>query len=126
MAKQRPINLNLLTIKFPIPAIVSILHRVSGTIVFFLIPLLLWMLQTSLSSSDRFIDLQDLFNGFVFKGIIWLFLAALLFHLVAGLRHLLMDCGFGESLKAGRCSAWTAIGLAVILTLLAGIWLWVN
>lgn len=125
MKKQRPYNLNLMTIRFPVPAIISILHRVSGVIVFFLIPLLLWMLKQSLASADNYIDLVDILANPLFKLIFWGFLAALLFHLVAGIRHLIMDLGFGESLKAGRVSAWAVAIISVLLIIVTGVWLWV-
>lgn len=124
MTKKRPVNLNLLTIQFPIPAIISILHRISGFFLFLCIPLLLWMLQTSLSSINHFNNLQDILGSFWIKGFMWVIIAALLLHLVAGIRHMLMDLGFGESLRAGRFSAWLVIVLAAILTLATGVWLW--
>lgn len=122
--KQRPVNLNLFTIKFPIPAIVSILHRLSGVLVFLLIPLFLWMLHTSLASVEQFDALQDFFANPLIRLVIWAGLSALLFHLVAGIRHLLMDTGLGESLKAGEISAWLVIGISAFLIICAGIWLW--
>ncbi len=124
MNKQRPVNLNLLTIKFPIPAIVSILHRLSGVLVFLLIPFLLWMLHASLSSVEQFDALQDLLQGNVARFILWVTLSALLFHLVAGIRHLLMDVGLGESLRAGQMSAWFVVIFSAFLSLCIGIWLW--
>lgn len=124
MNKQRPVNLNLFTIHFPIPAIVSILHRISGFILFLCIPLFLWMLQSSLTSINQFSDLQDILGNIWVKLILWGMMAALLLHLIAGIRHLLMDLGFGESLKAGRFSAWLVVILSIILTLVAGVWLW--
>lgn len=124
MNKQRPVNLNLWTIKFPIPAIISILHRASGALLFFFLPFLLWMLQASLVSPDKFSQLQNTFSNPIFKIVIWLVLAALFFHLVAGIRHLLMDLGIGESLKAGRFSAKLVLIIAVILMIIAGGVLW--
>lgn len=124
MGKQRPVNLNLFTIKFPLPAIISILHRVSGAIVFLLIPLLLWMLQKSLTSSVAFDELQDTLSNPFMKLVIWALVSALLYHLVAGLRHLLMDLGLGEDLRAARFSGWVAIVISIILIVIAGAWLW--
>lgn len=124
MNKQRPVNLNLFTIKFPIPAIVSILHRISGVLVFLLIPFLLWLLQASLSSIEQFDALYEIFDGILVRFILWVLLSALLFHLIAGIRHLLMDTGLGESLKAGQFSAWLVIFLGAFLTICVGIWLW--
>lgn len=124
MNPQRPMNLNLFTIKFPLPAIISILHRASGVFVFLLIPFLLWMLSESLSSPVSFESLQITLMGFCPKFIVWLLLSALLYHLVAGIRHLLMDLGLGESLAAGRLSAKIVLIVSIILSILAGVWLW--
>lgn len=121
---KRPINLNLLTIKFPLAAIVSILHRASGVFVFLLIPFLLWMLDLSLGSPIEFDHLQDVLSSPIVKFIWWLFIAALLYHLIAGVRHLLMDVGIGESLQGGRQSAIITLGLAIVIALLIGVWLW--
>jgi succinate dehydrogenase / fumarate reductase, cytochrome b subunit len=122
--QQRPVNLNLFTIKFPLPAIISILHRASGVFMFLLIPFLLWMLSASLSSPVSFESLQITLMGFGSKFVVWLLLSALLYHLVAGIRHLLMDIGFGESLAAGRVSSKIVLICSIILSILVGIWLW--
>lgn len=124
MKKQRPINLNLLTIQFPITAIISILHRVAGTVLFLFIPLFLWMLSVSLSNPDGFVAVQDFIANPFFKLFLLLLLAALFYHLIAGIRHLVMDMGVGEGLESARRSARWVIFLAVVLTLFAGIWLW--
>lgn len=124
MNKQRPVNLDLFTIKFPIAAIISILHRVSGTILFLLIPFLLWMLYASLGSPMTFDALQDFLSSLWIRFFIWLILVALMYHLVAGVRHLLMDMGIGESLAAGRKSSYVVIAITIILALILGAWLW--
>ena len=122
--KNRPKNLNLLTIHFPIPAIASILHRISGLILFLFIPLMLWALSFSLSSSQDFDTLAQFFTTPLMKLIVWGVLAAFIYHFVAGIRHLLMDIHIGEELKSGRLSAWITIVLSAVLIILAGIWLW--
>jgi len=119
----RPKNLNLFTIRFPLPAIVSILHRISGFILFLCIPLVLWLLQLSLTA-DGFEILQDFFNSLITKLILWAVLAAFCFHLVAGIRHLLSDIHIGNSLKGGKRTALLAIIFAFILIIMVGIWLW--
>ncbi len=124
MNKQRPINVYLLTYKYPVTAIISVLHRVSGAFVFLLIPLLLWMLASSLASPQQFDELQGMLGNPMMKLILWLFLSALLYHLVAGIRHLAMDFGVGESLNSACRSAWAVAIIAAILILLTGIWLW--
>jgi succinate dehydrogenase / fumarate reductase, cytochrome b subunit len=121
---QRPKNLNLLTIHFPIPAIVSILHRVSGVVLFLLIPLSLWVFSLSLESEQRFEAIKHSIGNPVIKCIILAILAAFFFHFMAGLRHLFMDIHIGEELKSGRRSAMAAILITLILTIVAGVWLW--
>jgi succinate dehydrogenase / fumarate reductase cytochrome b subunit len=122
--KQRPKNLNLLTIRLPIPALVSILHRVSGIILFLCIPFILWGLNLSLASPQDFANLHSLLSSLLAKIVIWCVLSAFIYHFVAGIRHLLMDIHIGEELKSGRLSANLTVGISIILILLAGIWLW--
>ncbi len=124
MNKKRPINLNLFTIRFPIPAIVSILHRVSGVVLFLLIPVMLWALDNSLSSQDGFDKLHNHLAQPFAKILLWLFLAPFLFHLVAGIRHLLMDINIGIELKTGRLTAMLAVTFALLLIILSGIYIW--
>jgi len=122
--KQRPVNIYLLTYRYPVTAIISVLHRISGALVFLLIPLLLWLLATSLGSPAQFDNILDILSNPFVKLILWVFLSALLYHLVAGIRHLIMDFGWGEDLKTAKLTAWTVAAIAGLLTLLMGIWLW--
>lgn len=124
MKKQRPRNLNLFTIRFPIPALASILHRLSGFILFLAIPFILWGFHSSLDSQQSFDDLQQVFMTPGIRFVVWVILSAFLYHFVAGLRHLLMDIGVAEGLKSGKLSAILTIALAAVLIILAGIWLW--
>lgn len=124
MKDKRPINLNLLTISFPLPAIVSILHRISGIILFLLIPFVLWELNLSLRTSQDFDTVHQLLTTPCAKFIIWASLSALTYHLIAGIRHLLMDVGIGETLKTGKLGAQLTLIISLILIVLIGIWLW--
>lgn len=121
---KRPVNLNLLTIHFPLPAIVSILHRASGVLLFLLIPFLIWGLQTSLASAQDFDQLYLKLRAPFAKFVIWVLLSAFLYHFVAGIRHLLMDMSIGEGLQSGRLGAKVTMALSFILIILAGIWIW--
>jgi succinate dehydrogenase / fumarate reductase cytochrome b subunit len=121
---QRPKNLNLLTIRQPIPAIVSILHRISGIILFLAIPLILCGLHTSLTSQQSFDNLHDVFTTPIAKFISWAILSAFLYHFVAGIRHLLMDINVGVRLQSGRLSAILTLIITLSLIALTGIWLW--
>lgn len=123
MNRARPKNLNLLTIHFPLPAIVSILHRLSGAFLFLCIPFALWLLAFSLTEAG-FENLQETFNNGVVKMIIWLLFIPFAFHLVAGIRHLLSDIHIGDSLKMGRAMAVVTFIVSGVLVVLAGVWLW--
>lgn len=124
MNQKRPINLDLGTMKFPPMAIASILHRISGLVLFLLMPVMLCFLAMSLHSSESFVKLTAMLASPWYKLILWAFAAALIYHLLAGIRHLIMDLGYGEEVSSGRRSAILVIVLAVILTLLLGIWIW--
>ncbi len=123
MNKNRPVNLNLGTFKFPVTSISSILHRITGVVLFISIPLCLWALQQSMHK-DGFDELKVLLNGDLAKLIVWLILSMLAYHIIAGLRHLLMDAGIGESLQTGRMGSYAVIFLGVISAVLLGVWLW--
>ena len=123
MDKKRPVNLDLGTIALPITSYVSILHRVSGVIMFFAVAVLLWLLESSLASEASFNELSDLFNNPLCQIIVWGTLAALAYHSVAGIRHMIMDFGVGEdSFYAGRLSAWAALALAALVIALITLW----
>jgi succinate dehydrogenase / fumarate reductase cytochrome b subunit len=121
---KRPVNLDLTTVKFPVTALASITHRVTGVVLLAGILILLWMLGMSLHSQESFNELQELMSKIYAKLILWAILAALAYHFVAGLRHLLMDLGFWETLSGGKASAVFMFLSSVILMVLAGVWVW--
>lgn len=121
---NRPVNLDLSTVKFPVTAIASITHRVSGVVLLGGILLLLWMLDRSLESEQGFEVIKTLLDNVLVKLILWGVLSALAYHFVAGIRHMVMDLGFWEHLGSGKASAWSMMFIAAILIILAGIWLW--
>jgi succinate dehydrogenase / fumarate reductase, cytochrome b subunit len=121
---KRPVNLDIGTIKLPITSYVSILHRVSGVILFFSVAIFLWMLESSLTSEEGFNQLAETLNNPICQFIIWGSLAALAYHAVAGIRHLIMDMGFGEdSFESGRNSAWVAVVIAIVVIGLITWWI---
>lgn len=122
--KKRPVNLDIGTIQLPVPAIVSILHRVSGVVLFAVVGVLLWALDMSLSSPEGFDAVAQCLTSPVAKLVLWACLAALAYHVVAGVRHLFMDMGIGESLEGGVLGARIVLATAVVLIVLAGVWLW--
>ena len=123
MDKKRPVNLDLGTIALPITSYVSILHRASGVIMFVAVAVLLWLLESSLASEASFNELSNLFATPICQVIVWGSLAALAYHSVAGMRHMIMDFGIGEdSFQAGRLSAWVALVLAAVVIALITFW----
>ena len=124
MKKQRPVNLDLTTIKMHPAATASILHRVSGIIMVFAIGILLWTFSLSLSSAEGFNQIKALLDGLFFKVIILGIISALTYHLFAGLRHLFMDMGYFEELSSGNTSARVVGFLWLIITIVVGVWLW--
>lgn len=124
MNTKRPVNLNLLTIHFPITAIASIIHRITGVVLFVGMGLLLWALQISLRSEAGFMQIQNLLSHWCAKWVLWGIVSALLYHFVAGIKHLLMDAGIGESLFGGRLASMLTLIISVVLVVLAGVWIW--
>lgn len=122
--RHRPVNLDFFTLRFPLPAIVSILHRLTGVFIFLLIPCLLWALQESLLSSTRFELLKVTLSRPYIQAGLWCFLSALTYHLFAGIRHLLMDIRIMDNLKSARLSARVAMGLGLIGALAGSFWIW--
>lgn len=110
--------------RLPVTAWASITHRATGVFLFAGMAFLIWGLDASLRSPESFAALQDTLTSPLAKLVLWAILAALIYHSLAGVRHLIMDLGIGETLEGGVLGARIVIALAVLLTLLAGIWIW--
>lgn len=121
---KRPVNLDIGSIELPLAALTSITHRISGVIVFVGIALLLWLLDTSLASEQGFNALFGPGMSVFAKLLLWGVLSALAYHLVAGVKHLLLDLGIGESREAGPRGARVVIAVSVVLIVLLGVWIW--
>jgi succinate dehydrogenase / fumarate reductase cytochrome b subunit len=123
--KARPVNLNLLSIRQPLPAIVSILHRVSGALLFLVgIPLLLWVVQRALASPDAWAEMRATLSSPLCKLVLVVLAWAYFHHFIAGIRHLVMDLHWGMDLKSARMSSAVTLVLAVLLTLAIAVKLW--
>jgi len=124
MTKQRPKHLNLFVIKLPLPGVVSILHRASGALLFLSIPVVLFLLETSLASEAGFATVKQALGGglakLVLLGLSW----ALLHHFFAGLRYLAMDMHYCINLQQTRRSSMAVLAASLSLTVLLGVWLW--
>ncbi|GGI88958.1 succinate dehydrogenase, cytochrome b556 subunit [Legionella impletisoli] len=124
MKQKRPVNLDLMSLKYPPMAIASILHRLSGIVLFLLSPALLYLLSLSLHSRTSFEHMKHLIAAPFNKFLLWVFAAALAYHLLAGIRHMIMDLGFAEGLPTGRRTALLVILLAIFAMIILGIWIW--
>ena len=124
MNQKRPVNLDLTTLHFPIMAITSILHRISGIGIFFLLPYMMYFLHQSLSSPETFLDLQYQLQHPFNKLLIWVFSSALAYHLMAGIRHIIGDFGYGETVNVAKKSAYVLLALTVVATIALGVWIW--
>lgn len=106
------VNLNLFTISFPITAVVSIFHRVSGVILFLSLP---WFLSLLLDA----LYYPDLLTTYNFT-LAWFVLSNFGYHLFAGMRHLIMDAGFMEEFHQACVSAYLVLFLAIIFSIVIG------
>lgn len=124
MNKKRPKHLALHQIKLPLPGIVSVLHRVSGLLLFFALPLLLLMLQYSLASIETYTQLTEVLHHPLVKillvGVLWAFLH----HFCAGLRYLAIDLHLLGDLAQARASSKAVLLVSLLLTVFIGIRLW--
>ena len=124
MNDNRPKNLDITTFKYPLPAITSLLHRLSGAFIFIGVALMLYLLELSLQSESGFALVQELLSNVLIKFMAWAVLAGLLYHLIAGIKHLLMDLGFGETLRGGFIGACITLALSAVAIIVAGVWIW--
>lgn len=118
--KKRPKNLDLATIRLPLPGILSILHRISGAVIFLLLPVLLWLFQSSLTSPETFAAFKSFVGNPLIKivlfGLIWLYMH----HFCAGIRYLLLDLHKGIDLESARLSSKVVFAVSIALTLIIG------
>lgn len=127
MKDNRPGTVTLATmagLKWPITSLSSILHRVSGVLLFISVPFCLWALEKSLASQAGFHEIQSLLGGSLAKFILWSILSMLSYHIIAGVRHLLMDAGIGESLEGGILGSRLVILLGIVVAVCLGVWIW--
>lgn len=116
--------LDIIKYRLPLAGIVSILHRVSGAVMFLLLPFIIWMFDTSISTEQSYERFTAVFlgsTGWFFKLVALALIWAFLHHLLAGLRHLWMDATHAVTLRFGRLSALATLGLSVLLTLAVGV-----
>ena len=124
MNKKRPKHLALHKIKLPLPGIVSILHRISGLLLFFALPALLLLLQYSLTSIETYTELMSVLAHPLAKLLLLGLLWAFLHHLCAGLRYLAIDFHLVRDLARARNSSRLVVAASLALTIFLGMKLW--
>lgn len=127
-ASKRPEHRNIhvtqiLGYRYPPSAVVSILHRISGGLLFLLLPWLLWLFELSLTSESSFEQLREAASGVFVRLVLLATIWAFLHHLVAGIRYLLLDLHIGVEKQPANRSALFVHVVSVPLTLAAGLWL---
>ena len=116
MINKKPKNLNLFTIRFPIPAIVSIMHRMSGVVIFLLMPFITIGFSMSLISHNHFNGVIAIFSLWPVKALGVLLIWGIFHHFIAGCRHLFLDMEIGNDLIIARLTSKTVLVLSFILT----------
>jgi succinate dehydrogenase / fumarate reductase cytochrome b subunit len=122
--KKRPVNLDLNTISFPPAAIASILHRATGVAMFFALLFVIYAWATSVASIEGYNSIISMMDAWYGKVISIGTLSLLTYHILGGLRHMVMDLGYWEELDSGNLSAQVVMGLWVLLTIVLGVALW--
>lgn len=97
----------------------SILHRVSGIVLFLLVPVMLCILQTSLASPEGF---EKAFGNVAVRFVAWIFVAATAYHFVMGCKHLLADLGCNEEFQSGKTAAIVSFVIAFVLIAVSFVW----
>jgi len=122
---NRPVNLNLFAFRFPLNALVSITHRVTGVLLLAGVGLLIYLADMALSSAEGFADARALIGAGGFATfLLWATLVALVYHLVAGIKHILLDFDIGDTLPVAFGASIAVIVLTLVGAVLLGAWLW--
>ena len=126
MRTERPVFLSVLPNKFhwPLTAYASIAHRFTGVGLFVGIGFLLWLLDLALSSESGFADAGRVMSLPLAKLTVLFVLANLIYHILAGIKHMFMDFHVGDSFEAASASAWIVFALTFFGVAAVGMWLW--
>jgi succinate dehydrogenase / fumarate reductase cytochrome b subunit len=124
MKTERPVYLSLTQFRWPLAAIASITHRITGVLLFAGMAYLIWLLSVALESPAGFERAAGVIAAPFGKLVLLLVLAALTYHLFAGIKHLVMDFHYWDNVRAGRISSATVFALTAIVVILLGAWLW--
>lgn len=125
MKRNRPKNLDLTTITLPVMGLASILHRVCAIVIWMSLAYFLPVLYISLESADGFVQVQNMLaNNVVAQFFTWGFLTAFGYYCMGGLKHIIQEFGYFESLEGGKIISQVAIGLGIAISISFGFWIW--
>lgn len=125
MNNTRPVNLDLATVKFPITAIASILHRICAVISWVGLGVLIFTLSSALKSEAGYNAVASAIAGsFLYQFLIWGFLTAFGYYCMGTLKHIIQDFGYCEDFEGGQKISWAAIALGILLSLFSGVLIW--
>ena len=112
---------DLVRYRLPVPGVLSILHRISGALMFLLLPLTLWLFDLSLRSEIGYQQLRQAAEGWFVKVVLAALVWSLLHHLAAGVRYLLLDLDLGVDRAPARRSAWIVFAVSLPLAVWAAL-----
>ena len=121
---KRPVHLNLMVIRMPVPAVMSIAHRASGALLVLTIPFFIYVLDLSLAGEAGFAAARQLLDNILVKILVVLLGWGLMHHLFAGLRYLALDLDLGVDKQTGRLTAWIVMLGAPLATLVLAMGAW--
>lgn len=124
MKDKRPVNLDIATIRLPITAYASISHRITGVLLVVASFLVLALFDLSLSGPEGFDRAAELLQAPLARILAWGVLTAIIYHSLAGIKHLIMDFGIGETLEGGILGARIVFVLTALGAAATGVYLW--
>ena len=126
MNPDRPVNLPLsrLAMAMPVTAAASILHRITGIVLFAGVFFLCYLLDRAASDPAGFEQATAILAAPLGKLALWVVLTSLAYHVVAGIKHLLLDLHIGDTLRGGRAGAWISLAVALVAGIVLAVWLW--
>lgn len=125
MNNTRPVNLNLMSVSWPITAIASILHRICAVIVWVGFGFFLAALCTATASEEGFQSMANLLaTNFFAQFVAWGLLTATGYYCMGTIKHIIQDFGYCESFEGGKVISWIAIGLGILISIVAGVVIW--
>jgi len=121
---ERPVNLALTKFAFPLAAIASITHRITGVLLFVGVGFLLYVLSLGLASKEGFLQAAALLEAPLARLVLLGVLAMLAYHLFAGLKHMLLDFHVGDTIEAAKLGSQVVFVLTIAAVAALGVWLW--